>query len=219
MSDISYTVSIEKIRNTIKKDGRRIMEINIEYPIVQGNNEKSFDRINKFYSEIAEKYFAYSKKNGNRISESSDEALYNSKAYGEIMKKHIALKTEKYLSVVIEIIHFDGYFSKRMRFSQTWNVEKQIILPLSYFLKMNRETRYSIKRKIYNKIIDEIKKGDSSFSYTTESIKKYAGNVNPNNFFLCENGIAFWYDCGTLAPENEGFPTYIVPYKSKTELS
>ncbi len=213
MSSI-YEISTEKIRNTIKKDNIRIMEINIEYPVIENKeNSAIIDKINRFYNNLSERFSGYCEK----VSSAAWDSSINDNKFrpmGESMKFHVSYSDNQYISFVIDIIHFDGYFKSTKRLCQTWDIKDGVILPLRHFMKINGDTKKSIKEKVKSLIFESVAESCNNFSYTKASLEKYAGKINFNNYFLCTNGIAIWYDCNTLAPESEGYPTFIIPYKT-----
>ena len=218
MNDVVYEIKKEKIRKTLNDDLNNIMEINIEYPeLHSAENNKSVAQINRFYSGISASFFKYCEKKFRKIKQSNDSGEKTKTA--EIMKYFVPLKNENYLSVVYEITHYDGCFSETHRIAQTWNIKQGLILPVTFFLKSNGLNVRRIKKEVGDIIMQGIKESESDFSYTLKSIKRYAYRVDPENYFLCEKGIAFWFDKGTLAPDTEGFPAFVIPITNKKELS
>ena len=126
------------------------------------------------------------------------------------MKFYITRHCEKYLSVVTDISHFNGYFTEKTRFSCVWEKDKNRILPYAYFLDIEKISVRDVRKKIKEAIENELKDGAPQFAYTEDNVKKYAGRVSPENYFLTDCGIAFWFTPGTLAPASEGFPTFVI---------
>ena len=204
----SSLFSFQRIRKTLVRADRPVLEVNIEYPIF--NIEPPIEKINEFYRNLAENYAFYCE---NRfIKKITDTAVRsdNFKKFGEIMKFFIPYVDSEYLSVVCEIEHFNGFFKRKKRISQNWRVCDQIVLSSRFYSRVMGKTSKQIKREVGDMIVDSVKNGFCAFSYTERSIKKFAYKVNIDNFYLCDKGIAFWFDAGTLAPESEGFPTYII---------
>ena len=210
-------IKTEKIRKSLKSDNVRILEINIEYPqFLYDSSSEQISKINSFYKKFAENYEKYCECRLFRKILQSDFKKENFTPYGEIMNNIITYTDEKYISVLTDISHYDGYFIKRERMNHIWSVSKGVILPLNKFL-LSPKSRKRIKNEVGKQIVEQLYNKISNFSLTENSVKKYAFNVNTDNFFLCKNGIGFWFEPGTLAPESEGFPSFVIPYK-KEEL-
>ncbi len=191
------------------------MEINIEYPTIKMSSEgNNITYINNFYQKLAESYSSYCEKRANRINISSF-ITERSRYMGGVLKYIISHNNSDYLSIVCEASFFDGYFKTLSRITQTWRLQDGILLPCTYFIKKEGLTPQKVKKKVGDMITEKIKSNKPEFTYTDTSFKKYAYNVNPNNFFLCSNGLAFWFEPGTLAPHSEGFPTFVIPYKKE----
>lgn len=209
-------ISTQRIRKTVcNENGIKILEINIEYPQLSDiNSKKEFAaEFNGFYQRIAENYSKYCEKKILNNLRKSNVNNSDFKAYGEIMKFYIPYSDEKYISVICDITHFDGYFKKRIRTSQTWSCEKNIILPCEYFLSKASKSVKEVQRNVGNIILEYLKNTATEkceFSFTSKSVAKYAFKANVNNYFLSEKGLGFWFECGTLAPESEGFPTFFI---------
>lgn len=210
----------EKYRKTLTFENKKVLEINIEYPLFdKDDNNSDFKVINEFYKKLSDNYINYCEAIlYNKIKKHYAEND-NIRPFGEILKFFIPYNSKDFVSVICEITHFDGYFKKAKRVNHTWYYKDKVMLPISYFYKEIGMSHKKIKKYIGDSIMEKIKKGNTDFSYTDKSIKKYAYNVNTNNYYLCKKGVAFWFDTGTIAPESEGFPAFVIPYKEKEELS
>ena len=199
-----------KTRKSIIENGRSILEINLEYPEIIPDNTSFSKAFNSFYANIGKNYLEYcEKKLLKRIKQrhSSDKA---SMAFGEIMRFFVTRNCDKYLSIVTDISHFNGYFTDKTRFSCVWEKEKCRILPYSYFLEKEKMSVREVRNKIKDTIEKELRAGDPQFAYTEDNVRKYASRVKPENYFITDSGIAFWFSPGTLAPASEGFPTFVI---------
>ncbi len=205
----------QKLKKTITKENIRLMEINIEYPSIKAlPDEKIKERINNFYRRIAESYAAFCERSAERINIREFTSSF-SKHMGGTMKYMVSLNSYEYLSIVCECSFYDGYFKRKSRISQTWRLSDGIMLPHTYFLKREGLNHKMLKRKIGDIVTEKIREDVNDFTYTDKSYKKYAYNIDPKNYFLCTNGLAFWFQPGTLAPVSEGFPTFVVPFKKE----
>ncbi len=206
-----YKVECRKIRRSLKNEDISLLEINIEYPQLSGETE--FSAIfNSFYEKIANNYLSWCEETLFRrlMKKQRNDTLF--RACGEIMKYFITYSSEKYISVVCDISHFDGYKKETRRFAFVWSCENKIVLPFEYFEKEHCIRRKDVRKRICEIIMQQIKSEKCEFDYSEKSIRRYAGKVNPSNFFLTCNGLAFWFDEGTLANAENGFPTFIYKF-------
>lgn len=200
----------KKIKKNVNSGDRVILKINIEYPQISGAQTKQEKAINGFYETLASNFAFHCE---NTESKRITKICVNNpdfRPYGAVYKYFITRSCDKYLSVVTEIAHFDGYFSKTQRYSHIWDMEKGIMLPCEYFLMHLRKSALSVRREIAGMILEQVKNGSGEFTYTEKRVKKYAFGCRLHNYFLTENGIAFWFEKGTVAPESEGYPTFVI---------
>ena len=142
-----HKIERSKIRKSLKNENSSILEINIEYPEICADTEFS-SVFNSFYEKTANNFSSWCegilfpkllKKNRN-------DKLF--RPCGEIMKYFVTYNSDKYLSVVCDISHFDGYKKETKRFAFVWSCENKIVLPLEYFEKEFCITKKDIKKKI-----------------------------------------------------------------------
>lgn len=202
-----------KVRRSITSDGITSVEVNIDYPYLI--NYSDDDPINKFYFTISQNFLKYCEDVSGKINQDYIESS-DFKKMGGVLKFYTSYLSDDYVSFVFDSIWFDGFFKSLRRFSQTWCLKSKRILPVKFFLNEYGYSRRDVKVLIGNIISENIKKNVCDFSYNKKNVKKYLYHVNPDNFFLCRNGIAFWFEPGTIVPENEGIPTYIIPIKNKS---
>lgn len=214
-------INIEKIRKSLHDKDERILEINIEYPQAEASDIPIInEKINGFYKKVAENYVDYCESKLRKRIIVSRNGNKDFRPYGEIMKCIITYSDSDYLSILFEITHFNGYFKRTSRMNHTWSLKKGIILPVGYFLKKMNKGEKQLRGEIGKKIFESVSGKETDFSYSEKSIAAYAMKADLSHFFLCRNGIAFWFDPGTLAPENEGFPAFVIPFSVKqNELS
>lgn len=205
-----FNIKTNRIRKSISEKECTVLEINLEYPEITPDNTDFSNTFNSFYNSIAKNYLEFCEKKIIKKICRNKTANTSGKAFGEIMKFFITRNCDKYLSVVTEISHFNGYFTEKTRFSCVWEKTSSRIMPYSYFLDMEGLNVRDIRKKVRDAIMSELESGSLQFGYTEDNIKRYASRVSPENYFLTESGIAFWFPPGTLAPKSEGFPTFVI---------
>lgn len=203
-----FKVECCNIRKSLKNENMPLLEINITYPRISADSEFSV-LFNSFYEKIANNYSTWCEEMLYRklLKKQKNDTLF--RPYGEIMKYFITYNSDKYISVVCDISHFDGYKKETKRFAFVWSCENKIVLPFEHFEKELCLDKKDIRKKICETILGQIKSERCEFDYSERSLRRYAGHVNFSNFFLTKAGLAFWFDKGTLASADNGFPTFI----------
>ncbi len=206
----SRTINKKTIKKTIFEGNIPILKINIEYPEIDCDLLKGEKIYNDFYKRLTTNFQRYCEEKLSKQIARSSIRNENFRPFGEIMKYYITANGDNYISTLIEITHFDGYFKETLRYGHVWDIKNGVLLPYEYFFRKMKTNVKSVRREIAKIIYERIKEGGAEFNYTENRVKRYAGKVDPNNFFLVDGGIAFWFPVGTIAPESEGFPTYVV---------
>ncbi|MBR5309285.1 MAG: hypothetical protein IKU43_10955 [Clostridia bacterium] len=206
----SNSVNVCKIRKSIDVNGKRAIEINLEYPQIK-TTEKAESTFNDFYSSLVRNYMSFCEKKLIKTAEARMRSDDSFRPFGEIMKCIVSYEDNFCISVILDITHYDGYFRKMRRISQVWSKKDGIILPSKYLIKKYNLTPRKIRKRIGDMISENLKNEGHTFSFTEKGVRRYAYGIKPDNMFLCKKGLAFWFEAGTVAPESEGFPTFIIP--------
>ena len=211
----AHNVQKQRIAETLTDDdGRALLRVNIEYPqgdLPTANKRKSNETFNGFYAAAASEYFAFCKTKRVKQAYTALCRDPDRKPFGEIMKYYVTFDSARFLSVVIEISHFDGYFSQAARFSHVWDVETQLVLPVSLFCDKLGVRVSDIRKQVGDLVMQSVERGNTDFPFAEKRLRRFAYRVDPSRYFLTPRGLAFWFRPGTLADEAFGFPTFVLP--------
>ena len=132
---MSIIVSEKKLKSKSKQGDRIIVTENIKYPHFESEKHRKLcEKMNRFYSSVAEKYSYFARKKlPSKIKLS--KFRYNLPT-AVSMNYTIALCNDEIVSVVLDLAFSEGKNVKCRRFSQMWSLERQDILPLSEFLNL-----------------------------------------------------------------------------------
>lgn len=210
-----HNIRKQKIIEALTGDGgRTLVRVNIEYP--QGDladvpKRKESETFNGFYAAVAAEYFGFCKTD--RIKQASAALARDTdrKPFGEIMKYFVTFDSVRYLSIVTEITHFDGYFSQTARLSHVWDAESQLVLPISYFCDKFGLRASDIRKQVGDAVTLSVERGNTDFPFSEKRLRRFAYRVDPSHYFLTPRGLAFWFGRGTLTDEAFGFPTFVLP--------
>jgi len=97
------------------------------------------------------------------------------------------------------------------RHGDTWDLRTGYPVPLSSFFP----SHFPWKRKLLSHAAEEIQRQeDAGISLYHESwrqdLRKY---FNPQNFYLTEEGLVFFFPMYAIAPSMEGLPSFLYPYE------
>ena len=196
---------IETVRKNINFKDIPVMSVNIKYPVFEAGtdskNEQGFvSKINRFYADSAEKYMSYL--NGKYVKKIASMYERNgSVRTAFVMNCTVTYCSSDYISVFADISSFDGKNTKTHRFSQLWSAQKSAILPPSKVFSTDTRTKRYIKQTIME--IAEKNLGKRDFSYFDNYKSIIEKRLDPANFYIVPNGIAFFYDKGMLSASSQ----------------
>lgn len=97
------------------------------------------------------------------------------------------------------------------RRGDTWDLAAGYPVPLSSFFS----PRSSWKRQLLETAAEEIRRQERAgiARYHEKWPRELRRRFTPQNFYLTEEGLAFFYPMYALAPAVEGIPTFVVPYE------
>lgn len=198
----------ETIADILFKDGRPILEIEINYPVAEGQITKEFERIfNSHYRRTAESANLSAR---TRIYSDALAAYASTKRQGlpfymfsvrhtfqttYISEKYISLCT--YRSTYTGGAH--GYTDMK---GEVWSLELMRRVPLSE-LCGEKKPKADFLEKVRQAIAD-----DKSGKFFPQAIKTAEKTFDPQNFYLTDSGIALFYPTYTLAPYYAGIQTF-----------
>ena len=96
------------------------------------------------------------------------------------------------------------------RWGDTWDLAAGYPVPLSSFFP----PRSPWKRQLLEIAAEEIRRQERAGTarYHEKWSRELRRRFNAQNFYLTEEGLAFFFPMYALAPSAEGIPTFVVPY-------
>ncbi len=208
----------KQLRETMKHDGKTVLEINIKYPcfssIDDGEclSEATLKSINSFYETLANNFYTYAstKRFDAAKAALSADNVNHINPYGEAINT-IVLQTGQYISVICDITRYDGVFARHLRISQVWDTKNGEILPLRAFIS-GKASLPVIKKKLAGQLEKELT-GEPDHDYYATCRKAIYRHFNKDSFFLTDRGLVIYYQSGILCPQNEGTVCFTLPWE------
>lgn len=103
------------------------------------------------------------------------------------------------------------------RRGDTWDLAAGYPVPLAAFFPR----RSGWKRKLLAAAAEEVRRREAAGAarWNENWRRELRRRFNPENFYLTEEGLAFFYPMYALAPAAAGIPVFTVPYKTEGPLS
>ncbi len=207
MAHITYKMVQNK--ETLEKDGKDILFINISYPSFEGEKKNIMvEKLEKFYKKGAEEFEKYCK---TKLFSSPAMQNINFKC-SALMNTHIPYLDDKYMSVITSVSFFDGKEKRRERFTDNWVLNEKYPQPLK--AKQIFPTNRKAKQLYVDEICSKIMTSEGGFSYFPDAVFKAKKLFDENKFYLTARGVAFYYDEDVLFPAKEGIPSYVIGFNA-----
>lgn len=203
-------VTEKKIKSKIKLHDRVAVIENIRYPYFDctddGKYKKLCDRMNDFYSSVAETYSVHAR---NKLPKKIK--LNRRKCNLPMtlaMDYTIALCDEKIISVVLDLTYTEGKNVKKRRFSQMWSTRNASMLPVKEIIRTDKSAR----KTVYSAVSDMAKKNDETgaFGYFGDYLLSLAKSFDIRNCFAVPKGMCFYINAGILSPVKYGAASFVL---------
>lgn len=194
-------------KETLEKDGKEILFINISYPSFECTKKSGIkDKLDDYYKKGAGEFEKYCK----TVLFSSPEMQNVNFKCSAVMNTHIPYLDDKYMSVITSVSFFDGKEKRKARFTDNWALNEKYPRPLRAKHIFPTERK---KRQLYiDEICSKIMTSEGGFSYFPDAVFKAKKLFDENRFYLTARGVAFYYDEGVLFPAKEGIPSYVIGF-------
>ena len=213
--EMSMNVSEKKLKSKVKIGEQVAVVENIKYPFFESEKHaKLCEKMNAFYSSIAEKYSFHAR---NKLPRKIKLNRLSCKLPMTVsMNYKIALCDEKIVSVVLDLAFSEGKNFRTRRFSQVWSVEKKDILRIDEMLKTDRQSR----KKVYSQIFSIAKDNgeNPAFGYFDDYEKKLSRSLEIENCFAVPKGLCFFVNAGILSPTKYGANSFVLPISTLREV-
>ena len=212
---MSVTISEIKIKNKIKLSDAVAVVENIKYPHFESDTDKKLcDKMNLFYSSVAEKYSRFSR--GKLIQKIKLKKGRIKLPVTLSMNYMVALCDENVVSVVLDLTFCEDKNIKTRRFSQMWSAKKGDLVSISEIFRTDRK---SVKT-IYSHVlaIAENNADNTAFGYFDDYKKRLAKNFRIDCCFAVPNGLCFFVNAGILSLLKYGVNSFVVPYEELSDV-
>ena len=208
-------ISEKKIKSKINlREKVAVVEI-IKYPYFESDTDKKLcDKMNSFYSSVAEKYSRFS--HGKLIQKIKLKKGRIKLPVTLSMNYMVALCDENVVSIVLDLTFCEDKNVKTRRFSQMWSLKKKDIVSVAEILKNDRKSIKTIYSHILS--IAENNADSTAFGYFDDYKKRLAKNFRIDCCFAVPNGLCFFVDAGILSPLKYGVNSFVVPYEALSEV-
>lgn len=203
------SVSEKSIKSKIKAGDSTAVIENIKYPYFDSqNNKKLCQRMNEFYTSVAEKYSFYAK---NKLPKRINlKRLSCSLPMTVSMSYTVSVCNGKIISVILDLMFTEGKNVKMRRFSQMWSIAGKNILPLNQILR----TDIKSKKKIYSLVVEAAEKNgeNPAFGYFEDYLTRLSRNFDVRNCYAVPKGMCFFVNAGILSPKKYGVNSFVIPF-------
>ena len=212
---VSINISGKNIKSKIKLGERVAVVENIKYPYFESDTDKKLiEKMNSFYSSVAEKYSRFSHvKLIRKIKHKTDRIKL---PVTLSMNYMTALCDENIVSIVLDLTFCEGKNVKTRRFSQRWSFEKKDIISISEILSSDRKSL----KTIYSRILSIAEKNaeNSACGDFDDYKRKLERNLRFDCCFAVPNGLCFFVNAGVISPLKYGVNSFVVPYEELSEV-
>ena len=210
-----YSLNTAEIKESIKTEEKRLVEINISYPMPKENcfEKTAEEKIGTYYKKIAENFANFGR---GKLKKMAEETLKEGDSpFSAVMKFIPTFENDALISIVLDVfVYYNARKSQTKRYSNIFLKTKFGLLTCSDFFSKGARS----------KITEYISKEYATQGKTTTDIetndnpeREIKRNFDENNFFLTSNGYGFYFNAGTLS--NGNLPSvYIIPYDSFPEV-
>ena len=206
-----YSVEPQEIKESLTKEDRRLVELNIAYPKPKQHyfEAKASDRVGAFYKKIADNFASYARK---RLFSQAQQLIKNDEMpFSAVMKYIPTYENDGLISIVVDVfVFYNEQRSITKRLAHIFQKTKFGLLTFNDFFSKAE------KAQIIDIITDEYLSQGKLPDTDPQAKEAQPGalvrkHFNEKNFFLTPNGYAFYFDAGTLMGGTMP-QVYIIPY-------
>lgn len=183
--------------------------------ITKPADSRAARRINRYYRHMQKSFLHYCEHHLFPLAaEEYRSALANSFPFRKF--EAVFTYTETYnqnctLSLYTDCYEFTGgAHGNTVRYADVWNLNTGEPRPLSSFFPPSTPLRRTLTAFAAEQAGAQIAAGEAMFF--DDYRKLMSRNFNPQNFYLTEEGLAFYYQLYTIAPYVEGIVAFTLPY-------
>lgn len=199
-----------------------VLSASVTVPLAGSAHDKTSRRISRYYQTLCRSFLKYCEQDLlPRAKTEWQYALSVSapfKPFQAILNYRITYHDSHFLSLYTQSVESCGQQSLKLRYGDTWDLASGYPVPLPAFFKHHSPW----KRRILEQIADEIQKQESAgiMQYHAHQRQELRRFLNPQNFYLCDDGISVFFPMYSIAPAAAGIPAFLIPYNLRdTDLS
>ena len=196
-------------------DGALVLKYHIEFPSIKSNvNEFGVVKFNEYNKNLAFKLKNKSEtelyKEAINLYKYNKENGYPVMVYEVYMSFEVTFNVRRIISLYVdEYIFSGGAHGNTIRSSQTWNLDKGIIVPLENFFPNNPYFMIDILKEINKQIAKE---PEIYFENTCSLVLE---TFDPKSYYLTQEGIVIYFQQYDIAPYSSGIRTFTIEYRRK----
>lgn len=200
------------LSDELKYNGTTILRYKIEYPEIRFSlttqGEYAFNLYNKKKALELEKYCKEELyKQAIEVYKYNLENGYPIMVFEVVLAYTITYNQESIISLFYDQYTFTGgAHGNTVRTSQTWDLIKAKLIPLSYFFNNNPYFILDILKDINKQISEQIKNGENQ--YFDNYCELVLQTFNPANYYLYPDYIEVYFQQYDIAPYSSGIPTF-----------
>lgn len=195
-------------------DGIPVLSAAIALPEPIPMSDKFSRRIHRYYQLQCRAYLQYCEKHLFPLAAQEYRAALANSAplplFRAELNYQITYHDSHFLSLYTQSSETAPHQHLKLRRGDTWDLSTGYPVPLSDFFP----DRSPWKRQLMKLASEEIQKQErTGLSKYHENWKKMLRrHFNSQNYYLTENGLAFFFPMYAIAPAEEGIPTFLLPY-------
>lgn len=203
------------IEDTLYYDNTIVVTVKINYPQISSESLTSAERSFNRFNEISARHlagYAHTRLQSDAISHynyaKQNNFPFNS--YELLTVFDVTYNKNNLLSLYSDRYEYTGgAHGITLRSAQTWDIIRGGRLTLRGLFIPGYNYRSEILEQITRMAKQNEAQGDFYFDNLEANIIEY---FNPLNFYLTDEGIAFYYPLYTIAPYASGIIVFVIPY-------
>ena len=205
------TIITKTLQNELQYNNTTVLTYKIEFPELHGF--PSINTFNSYNKKIAIELENYCKtdlfKQAKDLYDYNLSNGYPIMVFEVVLSFYITFNANNLVSLYSDQYMFTGgAHGSTIRSSQTWDLKKYKMLPLSYFFYDDPYFLLDILRKINKDVLEQTKNEENQ--YFDNYCELIINTFNPDNYYLEPDYIVIYFQQYDIAPYSSGIPTFKV---------
>ncbi|MGI6745558.1 MAG: hypothetical protein BWY46_01619 [Firmicutes bacterium ADurb.Bin300] len=206
-------ITMRELKRDFYYDDILMISFSSSYPQLRYRRKETEKRVNSWYLFNVRRFLRYTESVLFRMAvEQYKEAIKNDfpfRTFSAVLNYTITYNSDKLLSLYGDRYEYTGgAHGSTKRISDTWNLTKGRLLPLSSFFPL----RPNYQEYIINQIIEQANADmqENPYIYFDNYQELIKENFNPQNYYLTGEGIVIYFQQYEIAPYATGIPEFTV---------